>query len=205
MSSYVSFYIRNKNDFLPIGSFSRSSVIYQLAQNNCAPYEKIKAITINEIRRIAMECGEIKKKHEDGIKSFMERIDFLKECNASLSEREEFLSDYLETIEGYKEGIEEVEYAQNYYNFLITILEDVSYEENFDSKHYIYFGIDIGYNVKAEDIMGEKNILRDEIDVSEDYSTILEIIRSYLTNNYKILQNCDVEWEPDYMIEEEED
>ena len=125
MSSYVSFYIRNKNDFLPIGSFSRSSVIYQLAQNNCAPYEKIKAITINEIRRIAMECGEIKKKHEDGIKSFMERIDFLKECNASLSEREEFLSDYLETIEGYKEGIEEVEYAQNYYNFLITILEDV--------------------------------------------------------------------------------
>lgn len=45
MSSYINFFIRSDNRFLPLGDFSRSSEIYQRLDNN-VPYEKLKALIV---------------------------------------------------------------------------------------------------------------------------------------------------------------
>lgn len=156
MSSYLSFFIRNKNDFLPIGTFCRSSEIYQITEKGLTvPYAKIMPITKKDIKIILDICEERIKNYNEAIISFKERIDFIKNCNNSLEDKLEEYNDYDETIRGYKDGIEELNEVKSYFNTLDIILEDISYTDTFDQSKYIYCGIEVGYNVNLDDIMGE--------------------------------------------------
>ena len=156
MSSYLSFFIRNKNDFLPIGTFCRSSEIYQITEKSLTvPYAKIMSITKKDIKTILDICEERIKNYNEAIISFKERIDFIKNCNNSLEDKLEEYNDYDETIRGYEDGIEEVNEVKSYFNTLDIILEDISYTDTFDQSKYIYCGIEVGYNVNLDDIMGE--------------------------------------------------
>lgn len=158
MSSYLSFFIRNKNDFLPIGTFCRSSEIYQMTEKKISPpYGKVIPITKVDIDIILCACEEVIKNYNEAIISFKERIDFIKNCNNSLEDKLEEYNDYDETIRGYEDGIEEVNEVKNYFNTLDTILEDISYTDTFDQSKYIYCGIEVGYNINLDDIIEEDN------------------------------------------------
>ena len=158
MSSYLSFFIRNKNDFLPIGTFCRSSEIYQITEKGLiVPYAKIMSITKKDIKTILDICEERIENYNEAIISFKERIDFIKNCNNSLEDKLEEYNDYDETIRGYEDGIEEVNEVKNYFNTLDIILEDISYTDTFDQSKYIYCGIEVGYNINLDDIIEEDN------------------------------------------------
>ena len=159
MSSYLNFFIRNKNSFLPIGSFCRSSEIYQLGSLLQAPYEKVKPLTRENINEVKDCCNSKIKEYEDLIQTIKEKINFLVSCNDSLENKLEYYESYLEEIQGYKEEIEDIAYAENYFDILDCILSDVEYCCDFDCSKYIYFGIEIDYNtITKEDIMGEEII-----------------------------------------------
>ena len=162
MSSYLSFFIRNKNDFLPIGTFCRSSEIYQMTEKKISPpYGKVISITKVDIDIILCACEEVIKNYNEAITSFKERIDFIKNCNNSLEEKLEEYNDYDETIQGYKEGIEEINDVKSYFTTLKDILEDISYTDMFDQSKYIYCGIEVGYTIELSDIVGEITEVQD--------------------------------------------
>ena len=158
MSSYLNFFIRNKNKFLPIGSFCRSSEIYQLGSILFAPYEKVKPLTRENIRQ-AIDCCDSKiKEYKTSIQCIRSKISFLMGCNDSLEVKLENYECYLESIQEYKEEIEDITYAKDYFITLDCILDDVEYCSDFDCSKYIYFGIEAGYNT-----ITEKDIIREKV------------------------------------------
>ena len=50
MSAYVDFFVRHGDDFIPLGDFSRNSIVYPI-MIDCAnvPWEKIIPLTLNNL------------------------------------------------------------------------------------------------------------------------------------------------------------
>lgn len=146
MSSYVNFYIRVNKSFIPIGSYSRSSSLYQ-AINQMLPYEKITALTSEKIGRVI-----------DEIKEEIEELEKLKEkdkqtCDKILSMvgnsvEEKMASIY--SIEAEDENIdyelEELKYSKNILQVYLDMIDEIHYSERYvmdnDYNHYIYAGVE---------------------------------------------------------------
>lgn len=146
MSSYVNFYIRVNKSFIPIGSYSRSSSLYQ-AISQMLPYEKIIALTSEKIGRVI-----------DKIEEEIEAFEKLKEkdkqtCNKILSMignsvEEKMASIY--SIEAEDENIEceleELKYSKNVLQVYLDMIDEIHYSDGYvmdnDYNHYIYAGVE---------------------------------------------------------------
>lgn len=152
MSQYIQFFIRHNDDFLPIGTYSRSSEIYQMADFD-VPYEKIHAINSDTL-------GAWKRGAEDQIKQIQKCISTRKEfiemtmqSNNPLDEKMEYVGDVYNEIAYMKEEIENARDAIKYYEFLDTLIgeaEETKYNDDENGVHldpaqYIYVGIEVGY------------------------------------------------------------
>ena len=60
MSQYIHFFIRSTDKLLPIHTASRSSAIYRF-YGDYAPYEKVRALSMNELKEIRSFGKETKK------------------------------------------------------------------------------------------------------------------------------------------------
>lgn len=157
MSQYTQFFIRNKDAFLPIGTYSRSTKIAEVFQY-IAPYEAITPVTFEKIRSAK---ADIQCKIDDYfklIKRTEQENDFLRTCEMETSERMERYNDNLELIYELKDLQEECQRALMFVDFLQDILEEAKmareWEENplqLDENSYIYVGVEVG-NPTTEDI-----------------------------------------------------
>lgn len=124
MSSYKTFFVEKNGVFIPIGSWSRSTEVYQAVS---APYEKI---TLAK-EPIKEGIAELKRKKKDYLSHIeeTEKIinDIYKIENASLSEKIDNINDYRLEIQSVSESIEKINFAIDNLNFILNIRDP--YEE----------------------------------------------------------------------------
>ena len=152
MSAYVDFFIRNKDDVISIADYSRNSMIYSIV-NNDVPYEKIRAITTQDISRFINVAAEKIRECEQGIREEKERIKLVATFNNNIEEKLEVIAQREGSIEEYTQSIEECTYAKNFFSFLTELINARRWEKNssVNINEYIYAGIEIGWPT-VEDI-----------------------------------------------------
>ena len=156
MSSYINFFVKRKNIYVPIGSFCRSSVIYREFDGE---YEKIKPLTSEKLTSIYMELKEEKMKvlkdFEDYKREFEEYVAFIQKMNNTLNEKldaiaekESFLKEYKREID---EMVDDIEIATSFCYFLSNILDEALSYDDIDEDFYIFYGVEVPYSVVNED------------------------------------------------------
>lgn len=149
MSAYVNFYLRVNDNFAPIGSFSRSNIIYETT-NSDLPWEKMKPIRkstlddwVKNIETKSQHMAKMKKENEDKCAQIMAV------ANNPLEEKLDAVADIERDCDEINERIEECEYAINTLLCFYNIIEEYQYRgsdevqfEN-DYNHYIYAGIEV--------------------------------------------------------------
>lgn len=145
MSSYANFYIRVNDKFAPIGTYSRSTDMYQNFYD-ILPYEKLIALTPLKLHNVILS---VRKK----ISSFSEEIDknqdlctqFLNAKNISFEDKRMAVEEFNEAIRELEENIDNLQNVINYARVLLNIIDDYKYSgisfEN-DYEHYLYAGIE---------------------------------------------------------------
>lgn len=159
MSSYVSFWVKNKDGAVTrLCDFSRSSFIYQVARevgiegkydeqtdkniwdrNKWAePYTKA------DSNEIFTHLNEKIKSWKDSIEKIKEKINIVKNmANTPLNEKLEAIDEYTRSIDDYKLDLEQLEAAATQINFLEIIRDTVSCGMSEEEKNNcLWAGID---------------------------------------------------------------
>lgn len=161
MSSYINFFIRSEDKFLPLSDFSRSSEIYQRLHNN-VPYEKLRALTYNELDSIEDDIIEDKRKYTDLISEYKKEIELIATFNNSAEEKLEAINSTESIIKDIEESISELNFAQGWFNSLCRILDSARdcFDENnnplVDADKYIYAGVETPCVPTLEDVKDEE-------------------------------------------------
>ena len=146
MSSYVNFYIRINENFVPIGSYCRSSSLYR-AINKMLPYEKITALTSEKIGKVI----EVIKEEIEDIKKIIEKNKQVHNEIIAMtgnSVEEKLASIYSieaenEEIEG---ELEDFEHSKHILQVYLDMIDEIHYSEEYvmdnDYNHYIYAGVE---------------------------------------------------------------
>ena len=143
MSAYVDFFVRHGDDFIPLGDFSRNSIVYCI-MIDCAnvPWEKIIPLTLDNLHAAQTRVH----KHSTDALSYIEilkdRIEEVKGCNNSVEAKLEQIEAYRDEIAEWHQEAEEARYAENYFYFLMDLIEAA--HDDIDANKYIYAGIEIG-------------------------------------------------------------
>lgn len=159
MSSYVSFWVKNKDGAVTrLCDFSRSTEIYQAARNIglVGTYEKptpascwdcscwAEPYTIKKSDELLAQINDKIKSWKDSIEKIKEKIDMVKNmANTPLTEKLEAINEYTESIDEYKLDLEQLEAAATQINFLEIIRDTVSYGMSEEEKNNcLWAGID---------------------------------------------------------------
>ncbi len=146
MSSYVNFYLRVNDSFAPLGSYSRSSEMYQAMQARC-PYEKIAALTSNDLLDI-IHGFEDKINHMKEVRKADEkRCELIMQANNPLDEKLQAVDDIESNFADMDDFIEELQFAADTLRVFRNMIEEFKYTDSSnkfsnDFNHYIYAGIE---------------------------------------------------------------
>ena len=159
MSSYVSFWVKNKDGAVTrLCDFSRSTAIYQAARSIglVGTYEKptpascwdcpcwAEPYTIKKSDELLAQINEKIKSWKDSIEKIKEKINIIKDiANTPLNEKLEAIDEYTASIDEYKLDLEQLEAAAAQVNFLEIIRDTVSYGMSEEEKNNcLWAGID---------------------------------------------------------------
>lgn len=146
MSTYIDFFIRRGDEFIPISDYSRNSIIYRIA-NSYAMWEKVSPLSKAGIEQMITEAEQQQRAYQESIAETKTKIAQLKDLSCTWNEALEYLDEYEEAIQEYEQDIKEARYAKHFFGFLIDIIETVQYadKKEYDYNDYIYVGIEIGH------------------------------------------------------------
>lgn len=149
MSSYASFFVRSENNLVPIGSFSRNTAIYQSVQHY-APCENIGPLPEDFIEKHRNSIRVKIADYRNHIAELHKMIDeIIPKCNNSLEEKIESIEGYKNQIEDWQDGIDDLTFAEQYFNTLFCIIDDIPYDwqEKYNKDEYIFVGIEVPEDV----------------------------------------------------------
>ena len=153
MSEYISFFIRREqNNFIPLFTFSRNNSIYQVFQN-IIPYEKVRAISYNELENKYRECERRMENITKSINQIKEERALIASFNNSVDEKISALIDIAEQDKELRDELEEERRAGYTIVALIDIIENIRFNDAWDKDKYIYAGIEVCDNITAEDVI----------------------------------------------------
>lgn len=154
MSTYLNFYLRVNNNFIPLGDYSRScSVMYNVV-NNDVPYEKIRAITSEDLKgyinKLTEAAGRIQKMKESDEK----RIELIMNAaNTPLEEKMEYVNEIQSNFMEMDELIKEYSFAADTLRVFLNMIDMFRYKDELyfdnDYNHYIYAGIEARGNMES--------------------------------------------------------
>ena len=155
MSMYISFYIREKDSFIPIGTYSRSNVVFQTLQGD-VPFEGIRAITKEDLFHYSFEVEKSIKENKEKIDEEEKIKKEIATFNNSVEEKLNEIGGINDFINGIKEDIEDLTHANYFFYFLQEIIEEIEYDKGSDEdiKKRIYAGIEV-YKPTLADVRGE--------------------------------------------------
>lgn len=148
MSTYMNFFIRNHDNFIPIGTYNRATSMYELINTYASiPWEGITNITYTslgdwmraadeEIDSITNELNRINKMFELAntytLEEAYEYAGYMNECEAKI-----------EALKGLKAN----------FCFMENILDDYTYsDDEYNIENILYVGIEVS-NPTVEDIV----------------------------------------------------
>lgn len=145
MSSYANFYIRVNDKFAPIGTYSRSTDMYQNFYD-ILPYEKLVALTPLKLHDVILSTRKKISSFSEMINENQElRDQFLNAKNISFEDKRIAVEEFNAGIRELEEEIENLQNVINYVRVLLNIIDDYKYSgisfEN-DYEHYLYAGIE---------------------------------------------------------------
>ena len=143
MSAYVDFFVRHGNDFIPLGDFSRNSIVFH-TMKDCinVPWEKIISLTLDNLHAAQIHVHKHSINVINHIHILKNRIDEVKGFNNSVEEKLEQIEEYRGEIAEWRQEAEEARYAENYFYFLADLIEAA--HDDIDANKYIYAGVEIG-------------------------------------------------------------
>lgn len=151
MSSYIHFFLRCGDKFLPIGTYGRSTHIYQ-AFEHFAPWERIRPVTIHFLDGVKNTLKDLDSLVSD-ITAARERIFQIGAFNNSIDEKLNAINSIEEEIAESKEEVEEIRNARNFIGFLYDILDEAEYSSaQLNANEYLYVGLECGGSVTVADI-----------------------------------------------------
>lgn len=145
MSSYANFYIRVNDKFAPIGTYSRSTDMYQNFYS-ILPYEKLVALNPLKLHEVILTTRKKMSSFSETIKENQElRDQFLNAKNISFEDKRVAVEEFNAAIHELEEEIDGLQNVINYVRVLLNIIDDYKYSgisfEN-DYEHYLYAGIE---------------------------------------------------------------
>ena len=146
MSQYVDFYLKsNSDEFLPIGDYGRSSMIYKYICDY-VPYEKITPITTNTINEIISNINSDISDYKEKMSAESQKISAICSFNNSAGEKLGAIHDVSEIIHEYQEEIDDCNFAVSFFRILLDMMDSARYSENnkYSPDEYLYAGIEIG-------------------------------------------------------------
>ena len=148
MSTYTNFFIRVNDIFVPIGSWSRNSILGSEFITR-GPWRKVRPITSNELMELIREFEKKQDSFNEKISELERKRDYVVDKCNSVDEKIEATERYNEEIRDYKIEIEEYEYAINTLSVYIEIIEEITFSVKdalpfkADDKKYMYYGVEI--------------------------------------------------------------
>lgn len=159
MSSYVSFWVKNKDGAITrLCDFSRSSFIYQAIKDvgPVGTYEKptpasgwdcycwAEPYTRANANEVLVLLNEKIKSWKDNIEKIKGKINLVRNmANTPVNEKLEAIDEYTESIDEYKLDLEQLEAATTQIGFLEIIRDTVSYGMSEEEKdNCLWAGID---------------------------------------------------------------
>lgn len=147
MSSYIYFFLRSEDCFIPLGTWTRNSKFYEVFQE--APCEKISMLSFSRISAVWNDIAEnienIKKKITNKEKVIKEIALF----NNDITEKMEVIKEIREDIEYYEELNKQYEEVISFLKTLTIILGEM--EDRDLNINCIYYGIEC-YEPTVKDI-----------------------------------------------------
>lgn len=147
MSSYLYFFLRDKENLCPMFTFSRNSDEYSMF--SAAPYGKLYPLTMDDIEYYMDDVEQSIKNIESVINMRYEQIDKVSQFNNKAEEKYEIVSELINDISDTKEYLESLKSKRNFILFLKSILNEAYETKYFSDKdkkinhnEYIYYGID---------------------------------------------------------------
>ena len=159
MSSYANFYIRVNESFVPIGSYSRSTSLYQ-AINSMLPYGQIIALTSEKIGKAIEIINEEIENIENTIeKDEQECKEIANMLGNSINEKMSAIYSIKVDIEDMKQDLIDRGSSKSILQVYLDMIDEIHYSSEYimdnDYNHYIYAGIE-AYG-RIEDILEEEN------------------------------------------------
>lgn len=147
MSQYLHFYIKNGENFLPIGTWNRSSRVYEIFRG--APYEKIRALKDSDL----VDAREQVKENLDYFAGAEQRakdeIEFLRSCAMGAEERLERYHDLADYLSELRESRKEEERVLQLIGFFQDIIDEAADAEKWSDNplglradSYLFYGIE---------------------------------------------------------------
>ena len=156
MSQYIHFFIRSTDKLLPIHTTSSYSSIYRFF-GDYAPYEKVRALSMHELKEIREEISAQIDEWTQRIEESHANLQMIASFNNSVEDKMGALEIARDKIREDEEAMEEIERALAFTYFLMDICdeaEDTQYydeeEAKIDPTKYLYFGIECGTPSIAE-------------------------------------------------------
>ena len=150
MSEYIQFYAKsNTGEMLPLGTFSRSSLVYLYGKDYVPSYDIVKPMTAATLGRIVSEIRDSVAQREKNIEREKSRMNLISQMSGNIEDKIEALDDCIVNIEEMEEGREEIIQALGFYQVLEEMVEEVRGSKwytderfRYDPDNYVYAGIE---------------------------------------------------------------
>ena len=155
MSQYIHFFIRSTDKLLPIRTDSRSSPIYHF-YSDYAPYEKARALSMQELKEIREEISIRIDEWTHHIEEDRTNLQLIASFNNSVEDKIEALESARNAIRENEEYVNEMKEALAFTYFLMDMYNEADgtkYEDEtarLNPNKYLYFGIECGTPSIAE-------------------------------------------------------
>lgn len=161
MSQYLNLFARVGDRFIPLASYSRNCLFYQVMRESInPPYEKVKSLSIEQLGKVRDIFAAQQKDVIMRIQHLHSKKRIIASFNNSVEDKLEALVDCDSAIEDWKIDLAQRQEGENICNFLIDMIESIKYGEDkgFDDifyNNYIYCGIEVGCDITPDDIVKE--------------------------------------------------
>lgn len=155
MSTYIYFYARRGDTFIPLTEASRNSKLYEVTSHRVLFDEKIVPYTVKNRNLDISTLKEEIIRTEKTIRENEKLADKIILMNNKIDEKVVMLNDIEDENKALREEIEEIENTITRLYFMNEIDSNIDIANDDDEvRDNIYMGIETGYDVTVDDIRG---------------------------------------------------
>ena len=151
MSQYLEVFLRKKDQFIYLCSFSRSHAVYQII-NNHVPYEKIRKVTSENFKEWQLEAEENIADYKRQLAEIEDNLKLVSTFNNSVEEKVEAVGGLICEKNDLLEELERANDALSWIIHLYIIMDSLRYIDKPEDAADIYMGVEVGLSPTVEDI-----------------------------------------------------